>query len=169
LFEGRSRSVAVQARTAAGQLASHGASVVEEASATDRVWSEHTQPLEPAELGVAIGAVPADVARVVAAVLKVGRELSLEPRVSGRAGVCALLVGLSGGSDEARLQAVAALRSGLLPRGASVVVRQARPELKARLDVWGRVGDAELSLMRRVKEQFDPTGTLSPGRFVGGI
>jgi glycolate oxidase FAD binding subunit len=37
-----------------------------------------------------------------------------------------------------------------------------------KLDAWGSPGDA-LPLMRAVKEQFDPKGTLNPGRFVGGI
>ena len=36
------------------------------------------------------------------------------------------------------------------------------------LDAWGSPGDA-LPLMRAVKAQFDPKGTLNPGRFVGGI
>jgi len=36
------------------------------------------------------------------------------------------------------------------------------------IDAWGSPGDA-LPLMRAVKEQFDPKGTLNPGRFVGGI
>jgi glycolate oxidase FAD binding subunit len=36
------------------------------------------------------------------------------------------------------------------------------------LDAWGEPGDA-LPLMRAVKQQFDPKGTLNPGRFVGGI
>ena len=39
---------------------------------------------------------------------------------------------------------------------------------KTTLDAWGSPGDA-LPLMRAVKEQFDPNGTLNPGRFVGGI
>jgi len=38
----------------------------------------------------------------------------------------------------------------------------------SKLDAWGSPGDA-LPLMRAVKEQFDPKGTLNPGRFVGGI
>jgi glycolate oxidase FAD binding subunit len=38
----------------------------------------------------------------------------------------------------------------------------------APLDAWGNAGDA-LSLLRAVKQQFDPKGTLNPGRFVGGI
>jgi len=37
-----------------------------------------------------------------------------------------------------------------------------------KLDAWGSPGDA-LPLMRAVKAQFDPKGTLNPGRFVGGI
>jgi glycolate oxidase FAD binding subunit len=36
------------------------------------------------------------------------------------------------------------------------------------IDAWGSPGDA-LPLMRAVKEQFDPKGTLNPGRFVEGI
>jgi glycolate oxidase FAD binding subunit len=39
---------------------------------------------------------------------------------------------------------------------------------QSKLDAWGTPGDA-LPLMRAVKEQFDPKGTLNPGRFVGGI
>jgi len=36
------------------------------------------------------------------------------------------------------------------------------------LDAWGSPGGA-FPVMVRVKEQFDPQGTLNPGRFVGGI
>ncbi|MFQ5872844.1 MAG: FAD-binding oxidoreductase [Dehalococcoidia bacterium] len=41
-------------------------------------------------------------------------------------------------------------------------------ELKEKIDVWGIEG-SETYLMRRIKEQFDPKGTLNPGRFVDGI
>jgi glycolate oxidase FAD binding subunit len=51
--------------------------------------------------------------------------------------------------------------------GGAVVILDAPPEVKEAVDVWGPVRGLEL--MRRVKEQFDPTGVLSPGRFVGGI
>jgi len=36
------------------------------------------------------------------------------------------------------------------------------------MDAWGSCGNA-LPLMLSVKQQFDPHGTLNPGRFVGGI
>ena len=38
----------------------------------------------------------------------------------------------------------------------------------SKLDAWGSPGDT-LPVMRAVKEQFDPKGTLNPGRFAGGI
>lgn len=39
---------------------------------------------------------------------------------------------------------------------------------RTKLDTWGSPGDA-FPLMRAVKAQFDPKGTLNPGRFIGGI
>ena len=60
------------------------------------------------------------------------------------------------------------LRRALAPAGGTVVVLRQPDGLPAPIDAWGEVGDA-LSLMRRVKEQFDPGRVLNPGRFVGGI
>ena len=61
------------------------------------------------------------------------------------------------------LAVLTALRTDL-----SLMVLRRPPELKAQIDAWPDPGDS-LPLMRRIKDQFDPKGTLSPGRFVGGI
>jgi len=61
-----------------------------------------------------------------------------------------------------------ALRRAARGAGGSLVVTSAPVELKRRIDVWGEPGDA-LPLMRRLKEQFDPRGTLNPGRYAGGL
>ena len=55
------------------------------------------------------------------------------------------------------------LRSAMEQDGGSVTILG-----PTKLDAWGSPGDA-LPLMRAVKAQFDPKGTLNPGRFVGGI
>jgi glycolate oxidase FAD binding subunit len=60
------------------------------------------------------------------------------------------------------------IRERLKAYGGTLTVLQCDPQWKKTLDVWPDVGDA-LPIMRRIKEQFDPKGTLSPGRFVGGI
>jgi glycolate oxidase FAD binding subunit len=73
---------------------------------------------------------------------------------------------LDGETD--RLSAlVERLRAELEGYGGSLVILQ-RPRALASLDAWGNPGDA-LALMRAVKQQLDPKGTLNPGRFVGGI
>jgi glycolate oxidase FAD binding subunit len=73
------------------------------------------------------------------------------------------------GADPGGVTAMlAALRSLAADVGGSVLVRSAPPKVKAGLDVWGPAGDA-IDLMRRVKARFDPTRTMSPGRFVEGI
>jgi glycolate oxidase FAD binding subunit len=83
----------------------------------------------------------------------------------GSAGAGVLTCGLS---DDDRLGAeLAQLREGVQRHGGSVVLRCAAPHHKAHLDVWGPV--PALTLMRRLKNQFDPDHRLAPGRFVGGI
>ena len=63
---------------------------------------------------------------------------------------------------------VAPLRAFAIEAKGSLVVLQAPPEVKAKVDVWGPVGDV-IAQMRGLKQQFDPGGTLNPCRFVGGL
>lgn len=49
-----------------------------------------------------------------------------------------------------------------------LTILEAPATVKQQIDVWGYKGNA-LSMMRRIKEQFDGKNILSPGRFVGGI
>jgi len=52
--------------------------------------------------------------------------------------------------------------------GGTMVVLGCPVAVKRGLDVWGSPSDAQ-PLMVRIKQRFDPDGTLNPGRFVGGI
>ena len=75
---------------------------------------------------------------------------------------------LEGNDTTALLNALQDLRKKLETRGGSLVILRCLHEVKLKTDVWGSAGDA-LPLMRSIKAQFDPTGVLNPGRFVGGI
>jgi glycolate oxidase FAD binding subunit len=69
---------------------------------------------------------------------------------------------------ESLARGIDAFRQSILSGEGSLVVLKAPPTVKARVDVWGPVGNA-LGLMQELKRQFDPQGILNPGRFVGGI
>ncbi|MDR3684516.1 MAG: FAD-binding oxidoreductase [Geothrix sp.] len=83
----------------------------------------------------------------------------------------ALLPG-AGASGEAVVSEMAAALDGLREEasalGGSLVLQEAPPSLKARVDAWGRPGSA-FAVMRRIKAEFDPQGLCSPGRFLGGL
>ncbi len=63
------------------------------------------------------------------------------------------------------LQAARSVAHGVDGR---LVIERCPAEVKAGFDVWDEVGDS-ITVMRRLKEQYDPSRTLNPGRFVGGI
>jgi len=52
--------------------------------------------------------------------------------------------------------------------GGSVILQKLPPGWKEHIDVWGPTGTAA-SLMKGMKQAFDPSGVLNPGRFVEGI
>ncbi|MPZ63654.1 MAG: FAD-binding protein [Propionibacteriales bacterium] len=91
-------------------------------------------------------------------------------QVRGSVAVGTLLAGVHTDADldiDAVARLVDALRHDAASYGGSVVVLDAPPAVKARLDVWGPVRGLEM--MRSIKHQFDPQRRLAPGRFVGGI
>ncbi len=98
---------------------------------------------------------------------EVASSLSLEWSIVAQALGVGLLR-LEGGDEERLVAALKRLRGEVEKTQGSLVALHCPPAVKARVDVWGEVGDA-LPLMRRVKVQFDPAGILNPGRFVGGI
>jgi len=60
------------------------------------------------------------------------------------------------------------LRKSVESSGGTLFIEKAPHEVKAEANAWGNAG-ATLSLMRTLKEAFDPQSLLNPGRFVAGI
>ncbi len=72
------------------------------------------------------------------------------------------------GNEQGLRTALLTVRDELAKMGGTVVVLGCPAAIKRGLDAWGPPSDAQL-LMVRIKQRFDPDGTLNPGRFVGGI
>ena len=69
-------------------------------------------------------------------------------------------------SDRAAL--IVRLRGAAEDLGGALIVEHCPTELKSNTDAWGAPGD-DFELLKRLKATWDPKGTLSPGRFVGGL
>jgi len=90
----------------------------------------------------------------------------LQARLWGSAGAGVLYLGLPAGPAELAALLPKLREAAAQAQGYATLLRAPRAS-KAGLDIWGPVPGIEL--MRRVKERFDPTRSLAPGRFVGGI
>ena len=132
-------------------------------------------------VGFWAAALPAVLAAIDGAAVAGG----LDPLVAGSAAAGVIYVALGAGAHPAAAAAfVASLREALArgaadarpasapapdspPVLASAVVVHAPPAVRELADMWGPVPG--LSLMRAVKDQFDPGHRMAPGRFAGGI
>ena len=117
-----------------------------------------------------------ELAEVARAVDDAAAAAGLDPALGGSAAAGVLHARLPASAEPAAVAGfVTALRAArplagtgeAPPARGSAVVLHAPPAVRSAVDVWGPVPSA--SLMRAVKDQFDPARRLSPGRFAAGI
>jgi glycolate oxidase FAD binding subunit len=162
-FEGTDAGLAVQAVTLR-KLATPAT----ETATNDAVWQAREELWSSAELAAIakFSVLPASVVETCGRI----RHLADSLGVQWRAVVQGIGLGwlrLEASSAPAIHQVLHTLRLELEHGGGSLAVLH-RPAAMPAIDVWGSGGDA-FPLMLRVKQQFDPRGTLNPGRFIGGI
>jgi glycolate oxidase FAD binding subunit len=134
-----------QAREAAREV---GGDVVEDDA---RAWADQRRG-QRGELVVRVSATQSRLADAFRA------ADALEGSVVGRAALGLLWVRLPA---SAGASGVRSLREALAP--APCVLLDAPEDVRASVDVWGFSDGPELTLMRRVKERFDPADTMAPG------
>lgn len=77
-------------------------------------------------------------------------------------------LGKAGGQPGPSAELIGRFTDEAVKQEGNCVVESCPGDLKAAIRVWGRPRGDE-ALMRRLKEEMDPAGVLSPGRFVGEI
>lgn len=129
-------------------------------AARERLWSSART-----EVIAKVSMLPAEIATVFDTV----RRVTSEHGTNWAAIVQATGLGLLrlAGAPEALQVSLEDLRD-VLERELGSLVILSRPADLPPLDAWGYAGDVE-PLMRAIKRQLDPSGTLNPGRFLGGI
>jgi glycolate oxidase FAD binding subunit len=137
------------------------------------LWTSHQAIWDGAApaLIARLSVLPARIAAVCALIerLAAARSLAWQMVVQG---VGAGTVRLEGGEPALRATLLALREeladTGETKPGGTIVALGCPLAVKRGLDVWGPASDAQ-PIMVRIKQRFDPDGTLSPGRFLGGI
>ena len=162
-FEGTDAGLAAQAV----ELRKLAAPAIESAP-SDPVWQAREElwsSAEPAAIAK-FSVLPASVAQTCGRI----RHLADSLGVQWRAVVQGTGLGwlrLEASRASAIHQMLHTLRPELEQAGGSLALLH-RPAAMPAIDAWGSGGDA-FPLMLKVKQQFDPRGTLNPGRFIRGI
>ena len=166
-FESIEASVAQQSETASKLLAESGYEArTLSGSAEEKFWQDHTR-LADDDRGalLKVSVLPTELAETLTVIERLAGKRGYI--AAGRAGAGVFLLRIT---EEVQLQkrVIDGLRDAQhIGRGSAVVIK-CSPELRTHVDIWGPIGDG-LSLMKAVKQQFDPAGILSPGRGPGGL
>ena len=162
LFEGTEAGLAAQVEQVKGMMS--GETISEDGD----VWNARQEIVSTrgeADLAIAkFATLPAQLAESIEAIVRLA---GANVRWSATAQATGIGWMRMEGAEAALGEMMKAIRAGLESNGGSlVIVRQ--PVGIAGIESWGSVADA-LAVMKAVKRQFDPRGTLNAGRFVGGI
>lgn len=100
-------------------------------------------------------------------------DLGIEHTICSHSGsgICYISLLLNENSDALKDKAVSFLEQLLrLSRkaGGNTVIQNAPTDMKTKIKIWGEIG-SDFVAMKMLKNQLDPHGIMSPGRFVGGL
>lgn len=133
--------------------------------AADRWWGALDRLDATSDITLRLSMPQSEVLAVMATLSSLAENVSLKRVAFPATGI--VLARLTDGSAEAYIQIVERARHDIVERGGLLIVTRAPVAVKERIDAWGDT--PALTLMRHLKEEFDPKATLNPGRFVGGI
>jgi glycolate oxidase FAD binding subunit len=135
----------------------------------DRVWASHSGGLAPDSCAVLrVSVPPADIAATAGWIADRSGQHGLEWRLEGRIPLGALVLHVDG--DAAAIAGLTnSLRERVAAKSGHVAVLVRPPSLRDSLAAWDDVGTSAARVMRAVKSQFDPHGTLCPGGGPGGL
>jgi glycolate oxidase FAD binding subunit len=121
-----------------------------------------------ADLILRAAVLPSEVSRAVLILEQAGRRLGAEPALIARQ-FAGIALGFWREPDLANCaDAITEARRSLGRFEGTLVVERAALGVCKDVDCWGMDG-ADLPLMRRLKESYDPAHVLNPGRFAGSI
>ena len=168
LLEGSADGVAARAAAMADLLGRSGASRAKVSETAPPWW-----PGPPAPSATSGGTLVrvsfwvSALGQVLDAIDAAARETGIAPSIAGSAGAGVLYVSCPPGEPAACAAFTGALRGTLDHARGGVAVLAAPAEVRAALAGRGGMAGSvpSLSLMRAVKDQFDPGHRMSPGRF----
>jgi glycolate oxidase FAD binding subunit len=116
------------------------------------------------------GVLPAQVAELMEQGAAVAQRNGLRAGFAAHAGVGIVSAVLAGGNADTRgiVSTLTEWRGLANAAGGHALLEWAPLAVKEQVAVWDAPGPAH-RIMKRIKDQLDPRGTLNPGRFVGEI
>jgi glycolate oxidase FAD binding subunit len=137
-----------------------------------REFARHARDVSPAATLFRISVLPAQMHRLLLLARQSAEENQLPLAALVRASGFATIALLPVAKDPETLRRLSAAAKELYRAsedcGARAIMEYCPTELKREINIWGPPR-ADLALMRNLKNEFDPRGILSPGRFYGGI
>jgi glycolate oxidase FAD binding subunit len=169
-FEGSPGSVEAQAERVTEMMGSRQSQTLA-GEEEEALWRQFDTIAHTTEEGTVL-------ARLIAPVTELPRLVERAEKAGGEAGTQTLVRAHMGHghallrwhelSTGEAVRLLRDLRRQAKACGSNLVIWRAPVDVRSQVDVWGDAGEG-VGLMRRIKAQFDPQGTLNPGRFVGGI
>ena len=172
ICSGRSRAVQRRLEEGAALLRKHAPSAVERLAGaasnslttglSDFGWSEATTPL----LSVKLNVPPSATGAVLNQCLQ-----NATPGFIADPGFGSIKLfwwDASALAESTMVETISELRNVASRAGGTLVVEQCPLAVKAQIDVWGGP-NAELDVMKRIKQNLDPDSVLNPGRFMGRL